>query len=48
MSTNLALDARKARFASRKRVNMLAIVLAMSALVFGLFWLVWILFETVR
>jgi len=48
MSTNLALDARKARFASRKRVNLLAIALAMSAMAFGLFWLFWILFETVR
>jgi phosphate transport system permease protein len=47
MSTSLALDARKARFASRKRVNTLAIALAMSAMVFGLFWLFWILFETV-
>lgn len=48
MSTNSALEARQARFASRKRVNMLAIVLAMSAMAFGLFWLFWILFETVR
>jgi phosphate transport system permease protein len=48
MSTNLALDARKARFAGRKRVNLLAIALAMSAMAFGLFWLFWILFETVR
>ncbi len=48
MSMNSALEARQARFASRKRVNMLAIVLAMSAMAFGLFWLFWILFETVR
>ena len=48
MSTNLALEARNARFASRKRVNLLAIALAMSAMAFGLFWLFWILFETVR
>ena len=48
MSTNFALDARKARFASRKRVNTLAIALAMAAMAFGLFWLFWILFETVR
>ena len=47
MSTNPALEARKARFASRKRVNLLAIFLAMSAMLFGLFWLFWILFETV-
>ena len=48
MSTSLALEARKARFASRKRVNTLAIALAMAAMAFGLFWLFWILFETVR
>ena len=48
MSANLALDARRARFAGRKRVNLLAIALAMSAMAFGLFWLFWILFETVR
>ena len=48
MSTNSALEARQARFASRKRVNLLAIALAMSAMAFGLFWLFWILFETVR
>lgn len=42
------LAARKARFASRKRVNRVAIALAMGAMAFGLFWLFWILFETVR
>jgi len=45
---NAVLEARQARFASRKRVNTLAIVLAMAAMAFGLFWLFWILFETVR
>ena len=48
MSANRAVEARKARVASRKRVNLLAIALAMSAMAFGLFWLFWILFETVR
>jgi len=48
MSMNAVLEARQARFASRKRVNTLAIVLAMAAMAFGLFWLFWILFETVR
>jgi phosphate transport system permease protein len=37
-----------ARYASRKRVNGLAIVLAMLAIMFGLVWLFWILFETIR
>jgi phosphate transport system permease protein len=32
----------------RKRVNTLALVLAQAAMAFGVFWLVWILFETVR
>ena len=41
-------DAREAKYASRKRVNRLAIAMAMAAMAFGLFWLFWILFETVR
>jgi phosphate transport system permease protein len=32
----------------RKRVNVIALALAFGAMVFGVFWLVWILFETVR
>ena len=31
----------------RKRVNMLALVLSLGAMAFGVFWLVWILFETI-
>ena len=41
-------DAREVKYARRKFVNRLAIALAMSAMAFGLFWLFWILFETVR
>lgn len=48
MSGNASIASRQARFASRKRVNMVAIALAMAAMAFGLFWLFWILFETVR
>lgn len=48
MSANALLATRQARFASRKRVNLLAIGMAMAAMAFGLFWLFWILFETVR
>ena len=33
---------------SRKRVNVLALTLALAAMAFGLFWLIWILVETVR
>ena len=39
---------REAKFARRKKINALAICLAMAAMVFGLFWLFWILFETLR
>ncbi len=41
-------QARAAKFAQRNRVNYLATVLALSAMAFGLFWLFWILIETVR
>ncbi len=40
--------AREQKFASRKRVNQAAIALSLAAMVFGVFWLVWILWETVR
>ena len=39
---------REAKYAKRKLVNRMAIALALAAMVFGLFWLFWILFETVR
>ena len=39
---------RAAKFAQRNRVNQFATVLALSAMAFGLFWLFWILIETVR
>ena len=32
----------------RKRVNAVALVLSLAAMAFGVFWLIWILFETVR
>ena len=48
MSGNASIASRQARFASRKRVNLIAIALAMAAMAFGLFWLFWILFETAR
>lgn len=35
-------------FAKRNRINIVATTLALSAMAFGLFWLAWILFETVR
>ena len=39
---------RLVKHAKRKRVNAIALVLSLSAMAFGLFWLIWILFETVR
>lgn len=40
--------ARQSRYNSRKRVNQIALTLSLAAMVFGLFWLAWILWETVR
>ena len=39
---------RQARYASRKRVNQIALTLSLLAMAFGVFWLVWILWETIR
>jgi phosphate transport system permease protein len=44
----LTSDPRLAKFARRKRVNQLALVLSLAAMSFGLFWLFWILWETLR
>ena len=41
-------DARLAKFARRKLTNQIALVLSLTAMAFGLFWLFWILFETIR
>jgi phosphate transport system permease protein len=38
---------RERRFAARKRVNKIALGLSVAAMAFGIFWLVWILVETV-
>ncbi|MCB2019298.1 MAG: phosphate ABC transporter permease PstA [Rhizobacter sp.] len=44
-----ALRARKLqRHRARKRTNVVALALSLFAMAFGLFWLAWILFETVR
>jgi phosphate transport system permease protein len=40
--------ARLAKFARRKLVNRIALVLSLGAMAFGLFWLAWILLETIR
>ena len=49
MSTLSALDlSRLAHHKRRKTVNAVALALSLSAMAFGLFWLIWILVETVR
>ena len=37
-----------AKHRSRKRMNVIALTLSLLAMGFGLFWLAWILFETIR
>ena len=39
---------RVSKHAKRKRVNAIALTLSLAAMAFGLFWLIWILVETVR
>jgi phosphate transport system permease protein len=46
MTTPNSYAARAAKFAHRKRVNQFATSMALSAMAFGLFWLFWILLET--
>lgn len=49
MSASAALNASRAsHHARRKVVNRVALALSLAAMAFGLFWLLWILFETVR
>jgi phosphate transport system permease protein len=38
---------RRGKYASRKRVNQVALSLSLLAMSFGLFWLFWILFDTI-
>ena len=49
MSAATSIDpARLARHRARQRVNAVALTLSLAAMAFGLVWLVWILFETIR
>jgi hypothetical protein len=43
-----AQDLRLAMHRRRKRVNVIALTASLAAMAFGVFWLLWILFETVR
>ena len=44
----IAAHERERKFAARKRVNSVALALSLAAMAFGVFWLVWILWETIR
>ena len=49
MSTSLAFKgSRLAHHKRRKLVNQVALALSLAAMAFGVFWLIWILIETVR
>jgi phosphate transport system permease protein len=49
VSRRLVFEASKlVQHRHRKRVNALALTLSLGAMAFGLFWLIWILFETLR
>ena len=48
MNSAAVYSARVALHKRRKRVNAVALTLSLAAMVFGLVWLAWILFETVR
>ncbi|MFZ4551847.1 MAG: phosphate ABC transporter permease PstA [Aquabacterium sp.] len=39
---------RARKYASRKRINAIALTMSLLAMAFGLVWLIWILFETVK
>ncbi|MFT4191901.1 MAG: phosphate ABC transporter permease PstA [Comamonas sp.] len=39
---------RLAKYAARKRINRVALTLSLLAMAFGVFWLIWILWETVH
>ena len=48
LQTAAQAQARQAKYQQRKRLNQLALTLAMAAMLFGVFWLIWILWETIR
>jgi hypothetical protein len=42
-----AVERRLPMHRKRKRINAIALVLSLAAMAFGLFWLIWILFEVI-
>ena len=43
-----ATTVREQKYAVRKRVNTIALTLSVAAMMFGIFWLIWILWDTMR
>lgn len=41
-------EERERKYLQRKRVNKVALALSLAAMAFGVFWLIWILWETIR
>ena len=48
LQTAAQAQARQAKYQQRKRLNQLALTLSMAAMLFGVFWLIWILWEPIR
>jgi len=48
MARQVLQATRETKYARRKRVNAIALALSLAAMAFGVFWLIWILIETVR
>lgn len=48
VATGAPAAAKLAKHRARKRVNAIALALSLAAMAFGVFWLIWILVETVR
>ncbi|OUM02738.1 phosphate ABC transporter permease PstA [Variovorax sp. JS1663] len=48
LSAKTLHETRAAKFASRKRINVIALSMSLAAMAFGVFWLIWILWETLR
>ena len=44
----MSMTEQERKYHRRKRVNRIALALSLAAMAFGVFWLVWILWETVR
>ena len=47
MSVDASVE-RERKYARRKRVNAVALTLSLAAMAFGIFWLIWILWDTLR